>query len=350
MSGTVTQRGELAIIDKHSRATAAIKAGADVVLELPSEFACASADIFSAKALQIMDATGVVTHLSFGCQTGALDGVKALAGLPTLYDTPNIADAQRAPLRSYAAQYQLFASEKCPEYAHLLKDANNLLGICYLRNLSPHIVPIAVTRQGVAHDGGIAGGYASASAIRKIWRCGEDEPYTTPEMAEIFAAQKGRGFAPILIAHNRRGLLQKLRGLTAEEWRALPDVTEGLEYKFMQAVAQAKTFDELLQAVKSKRYTLARLRRIAMCAYLGITAERQQAPPQYLRVLALSQAGRGILKQMSLTASLPIIIKPSKHRDFLTFEANVTDLATLCRPMIGVAGGEWQASPFVEGK
>ena len=344
MSGTVTQRGEFAIVDKYSRAMAAVKAGADIVLELPSEFACASADIFAAKALQILNATGVVTHLSFGCQEGSLDGLCALADLPSLYTNM---DGKMPHIQSYAAEFQQYAAEKLPEHAHLLQDANNLLAICYLRALPASIKPIAVTRQGVSHDGGISGGYASASAVRELWRSGESEPYSTPEMAAAFAEKEARGLAPVMIENNMRGILTVLRSLSAEQWRTLPDVNQGLEHCFMRAAAESLTLDELLLAVKSKRYTLARLRRIAMCAYLGIIKERQQASPEYLRVLALSQAGRGGVKQMHLTAKLPIVTKPANHKELLAFESSVTDLAALCRPKIGVVGDEWRRSPYV---
>ena len=91
-------------------------------------------------------------------------------------------------------------------------------------------------------------------------------------------------------------MLGKLRTMTDEEFEALPYGSEGLWRKFMHACRRENSLEEILAATKSKRYTRSRLDRMAMCAFLGITKEMLEAQAPYVRVLALNDRGRSVLK------------------------------------------------------
>ena len=107
-----------------------------------------------------------------------------------------------------------------------------------------------------------------------------------------------------------------------------------------------------LEQVKTKRYTHARLRRLVLWAYLGITARDIPPSPPYLRVLGFGDRGRELLKQMKQTAQLPVLTKPTHARQLdgeslrlFELEARCTDLYGLCFPQVPPAGAEWTTTP-----
>ena len=92
---------------------------------------------------------------------------------------------------------------------------------------------------------------------------------------------------------------------------SLPDVSEGLEHRILAAARTCSSVQEIIEKVKTKRYTMARLRRIMVHLLLGVTKEIQRTPLPYIRVLGFNETGRKILSRAKDTATLPIIVKPS---------------------------------------
>jgi len=112
----------------------------------------------------------------------------------------------------------------------------------------------------------------------------------------------------------------------------------------------------MLEKIKTKRYAMSRLRRMLMCACLGITAEDTLEPPPYIRVLAMNAAGRELLNSARKKATLPIITKPASARrlsgraaDLFEKEAAATDFYALAYPgeAARAGGGEWRQTPAV---
>ena len=346
MSGHWVQRGECALADKWTRAAAALAGGADLVLELPTLWAMASAEAFARGAVSLLAATGVVDVLSFGSETGELAPLEAAAAA---LDAPDYPEKLRAALGrglSFPAARQEAAGAAC------LSAPNNNLGVEYLRALralgSP-IRPMTVPRQGVAHDGPAAGGYASASAIRKLLRAGRGE-----EAAPYLAAPWSGELADM--SHIERAVLSRLRTTDEGDWAALPDGggAEGLPARLVKAAREAVSLEDFYARAKTRRYPHARLRRLALAAFLGLrAAERPDAPP-YVRVLGLGGRGRELLRKMKDACPLPVIVKPAQARGLdgparALFEAEgrYTDLYGLCFPTPRPCGGEWTHSPAV---
>ena len=165
MSGPFTQRGEAAIVSKYARAEMAVRCGADLVVELPVQWAVSSAESFARGGVQILHALGV-THLAFGSESGDLTALQIVA---QALDSAAFPDA----IRPYLQQGLPFASARQKaletlveaETAEHLTRPNNLLGIEYLRaiqTLAPEMRALTVPRVGAAHNAaGVRRGFAS---------------------------------------------------------------------------------------------------------------------------------------------------------------------------------------------
>ena len=219
-----------------------------------------------------------------------------------------------------------------------------------LRALSSTIRPLTVPRQGAGHDGPAAGGYASASELRRLLRAGRGEeaaPYlTAPWSGELADMQ-----------HIERAVLARLRTMGEGDWAALPDGggAEGLPSRLVKAAREAVSLEDFYTRAKTRRYPHARLRRLALAAFLGLRAAERPAAPPYVRVLGLGGRGRALLRRMKDTCPLPVIVKPAQARELdgparalFEAEAKYTDLYGLCFPTPRPCGGEWIHSPVVD--
>ena len=346
MSGHWVQRGECALADKWLRAALALDRGADLVVELPTPWAMASAESFARGAVSLLAATGVVDVLSFGSETGELAPLEDAAAA---LDGPGYPERLRAALGrglSFPAARQEAAGAAC------LSAPNNNLGVEYLRSLralGSTIRPLTVPRQGVGHDGPAAGGFASASELRRLLRAGRGEeaaPYlTAPWSGELADMQ-----------HIERAVLSRLRTMGEGDWAALPDGggAEGLPSRLAKAAREAVSLEDFYTRAKTRRYPHARLRRLALAAFLGLRAAERPAAPPYVRVLGLGGRGRALLRKMKDTCPLPVIVKPAQARELdgpartlFESEARYTDLYGLCFPTPRPCGGEWIHSPVV---
>ena len=346
MSGHWVQRGECALADKWLRAALALDRGADLVVELPTPWAMASAESFARGAVSLLAATGVVDVLSFGSETGELAPLEEAAAA---LDAPDYPERLRAALGrglSFPAARQEAAGAAC------LSAPNNNLGVEYLRSLralGSTIRPLTVPRQGAGHDGPAAGGFASASELRRLLRAGRGEeaaPYLTAPWSEELADMQ----------HIERAVLARLRTMGEGDWAALPDGggAEGLPSRLAKAAREAVSLEDFYTRAKTRRYTHARLRRLALAAFLGLRAAERPAAPPYVRVLGLGGRGRALLRRMKDTCPLPVIVKPAQARELdgpartlFESEARYTDLYGLCFPAPRPCGAEWIHSPVV---
>lgn len=346
MSGHWVQRGECALADKWLRAALALSGGADLVVELPTPWAMASAEPFARGAVSLLAATGVVDVLSFGSETGELAPLEEAAAALDAPDYPERLRAAMGRGLSFPAARQEAAGAAC------LSAPNNNLGVEYLRSLralGSTIRPLTVPRQGVGHDGPAAGGFASASELRRLLRAGRGEeaaPYlTAPWSGELADMQ-----------HIERAVLARLRTMGEGDWAALPDGggAEGLPSRLAKAAREAVSLEDFYTRAKTRRYPHARLRRLALAAFLGIRADARPAAPPYVRVLGLGGRGRALLRRMKETCPLPVIVKPAQARELdgparmlFESEARYTDLYGLCFPAPRPCGAEWIHSPVV---
>ena len=362
LGGNYLQRGEPALFPKHIRAHAALLCGADLVLELPLPRAMATAERFAFGSVSIMQALGCVDMMSFGAEDtleSLLPAVNALTEEDAL--GPDIRRHQEGG-RTFAAARQLALAERLGRAsAAVLERPNNILAVEYLKAARRlHFAPklLAVPRYGAQHNSTvIRGSFASASALREI--VGSDgvgalAPYVPRPALEVYRAEEKRGLLPVRPGALESAVLPALRRMTREDCAMLPDVSEGLENRLYGAVRMTTTLEGLYAAAKTKRYTAARIRRLALSAYLGLTERDAVAPVPYLRVLGLNRRGIEVLAMAKEAARLPLgssLARLERQNAecarFARLEALSTDLYTLLLPHALPCGYDYTCKPIL---
>lgn len=357
MSGNFVQRGDLAILRKHARAKAAVLGGADLVLELPAAQALLSAEGFAQAAVGALADTGVVDSVSYGSECGDAAALRTLAQALLRDDFPPLlreALASGAPFA--AAREQALARLIGAEKASLLRTPNNILGIeyekvCLARGLGSFTIP----RIGAAHDGEAADGIASASRIRAGLLAEEDmDIYLTEGSSAVLAEESAAGRAPVGLAALERAILARFRLMSEADFAPYDEGGEGLYRRFAAAAAESRSVEELLTRVKTRRYAMARLRRLLLRSFLNLPGHDSRVP--YLRVLACNETGRALLKEMRGVSSLPIITKPAEGRRLqddaraaFAAECRCADLYALAcpDPAESAGGADWRTGPCI---
>lgn len=291
MSGNFVQRGHPAVFDKTLRARAAVACGADLVLEMPVTKALSSAEGFAAGGVEIL--SRLCDSLCFGAESGDC----------ALF--PKIADALLQPafsdaLQSFLARGLSFpaarqaALEEMGFDVSILSQPNNILAVEYCKAIlsqNSKMIPLPVLRQGSYHDDTPDPENPSATSLRHLLETGGCWLSFVPPEAQPVVADA----ALHSLRWGEKAMLYRLRTMEDGEFEALPYGSEGLWRKFMHASRSCSSLEEILSATKSKRYTRSRLDRMAMCAFLGLTAADLSAPIPYVRVLAFNDRGRDIL-------------------------------------------------------
>ena len=295
MSGSFVQRAEPAVVDEFLRAECALRNGADMVIELPVAIATAAGRDFARGAVNIVAALPDVKFLVMGCedethiatladvQFTESESFKAVlksaldagASYPSAYTTATAVEAEKRGIDRNTSDI-------------ILKKPNNLLCIEYikaLKSLGSDIEPVLIKRRGSDYnDKEIGTGYASASAIREVLL---SNPYAAQaQMPSNIAEAVTRAAAAYPVRRDVYDALviDAIRRADTASLRTLRSVGEGLEYKLKEAADTVVTVDALCQAVKSKRYTMSRVRRIALECLLDITAGSVPPPCRVLGV------------------------------------------------------------------
>ena len=321
MSGNFVQRGAPAIVDKMRRAKAAVLCGADLVLELPVTYALSSAEGFAAGGVKIL--SSICDALCFGAETADSESIMAVAGALLSESFPEALRRHLDAGLSFPAAREAALADLGHDAA-LLKTPNNILAVEYCKAIlsqNTSMKPMPITREGSYHDELPDRENPSATAVRSLMLREENwGSYIPKNAAACFES------APLHhITAGERAALMKLRTMTDEEFEALPYGSEGLWRKFMHACRKEATLEDILTAVKSKRYTRTRLDRMMMCAVLGITNQMLSQDIPYVRALAFNDRGREILKQAREHMDIFNIGQPVDH-SYATLEARCDDL------------------------
>ncbi len=328
MSGNFVQRGEPSLIDKWSKAEIAIKCGFDMVIELPTVYAISSAENFAQGAIKILQAFGDVT-LSFGSELGNLSILNEFADI--FYDEPKeyltILNHELDKGLSYPKAREnavLFYLNDIRKYSNVLSSPNNILAIEYLKAIKKFkskILPITIKRIGTEYNStNINGSFASATAIRKLINDNKNIKGLLPKSSfEILNSNIKYGKLVNSIKIFEKEIIYTLRKMSVQEIANLQDVSEGLENLIKQAANSCNNLEDLINSIKSKRYTRSRIQRILLYSILNITKKDIQdsykAKP-YIRILGVSQHGRSLLSQVSSNRlKYPVVTSVKKFMD-----------------------------------
>lgn len=294
MSGNYVQRGHPAIFEKSLRAEAALRCGADLVIELPVTTALSSAEGFASGAVAVL--SRLCDGLCFGAEDADDALLQATARALLSEDFPPLLRRELEKGCSFPAARQA-ALEEMGLSARILESPNSILAVEYckaiLRQSSP-MKPIPILREGSYHAEEADSDNPSATSLRLRLEKGLDVSAFLPEAAgQVFQD------APIhTLESGQRAILARLRTMTDGEFEALPFGSEGLWRKLMHESRRQASIEAIAAAVKSKRYTRSRIDRMILCAFLGITDEILNMEIPYVRVLGFNDRGRNILKHV----------------------------------------------------
>lgn len=354
MSGNYTQRGGTACLSKFARAEMAVRCGADLVAELPTPWAMATAEKFADGGVVLLAKCGV-TKLYFGSECGDIGALQAVAEALLEETLPQAIRQKMQGGLPYAAARQTVLEERMGSGAALLSQPNNTLGAEYLKAVLRRRLPMeagTVRRQ----DGGHFGD-ASASQIRTLLAAGQaaDAFALMPAAAaEILRREMECGRAPVCPDGLERAMLARLRLLDEDDFAPYDGGGEGLYRRVYRAVQSGGSAAEILTLATTKRYPTARVRRMLWAAFLGLEKPADEVP--YVRVLAATAEGRRLLRQLQ-SEGVPVLTKPAdvaalgeEAQRLFAREAQRTDVFALAYPAgQGGCGSDWRHTPVITG-
>ncbi len=352
MSGSFTQRGGVAIFDKLTRAKPALENGVDLVIDLPARFSLTSAAGFARGAVDIAAALGCVDMLAFGSESGDIAALKEASG--AIEYTVHTAEFDELIQRgnSYPAALQKALKQfYTDDVAELIASPNNTLAIEYLNALDTRgsaIEPFTVRRYGAGHDedfdesSASQSEFLSGSAIRRLIAEGKDYSKYAPLVAAPSAD----------ISRLERAVLANLRALRPSDLERVADCAGGLGDRLYKAIRKGNSLSGIYFMTKTKRYTLARIRRAVLCGFLGIDKEISRERCAYIRVLGMNARGKEILSAANCTlpidTSLKALSKTSPEaRRQAEFEARLTDIYGLAFAEPPVCGVDYTSKPII---
>ena len=367
MSGNFIQRGEPALFDKFSRAKAAVESGVDLVVELPSIYASQSAELFAKGSVSLLNSLGCVNSICFGSEEGNIDALYLIASILCLEP-----QEFKEKLSSYLGEGMLFPTARnkalfdyinSPDFSFgdnfngidlseerlndILSSSNNILGIEYIKqliSLKSDIKPFTIGRIHSEYNSEeISGNINSATAVRKKLyeiisskennssdideliksiQTSTDITNSIPESTlNMITSNIEKGFLPMYPEYFFETLISTIIR-DKKNLESYFDISEGIENKIFKAALVAKNYDELLNLVKSKRYTMTRIKRCLNNILLGITKDDMELAKgintiPYVRILAFNSKGREIIREIKKSSEIKIINKFSEVEHFM---------------------------------
>jgi len=377
MSGNFLQRGEPAICNKWARAEMALKSGADLVIELPFCFSVRSAYYFAQGALKLLQRCGVITHLVFGAESSSLkvlDSIsEVLAFEPPAYSNlvkEYLSSGKSFPLARSRALQQ-YMGKHFADLQDIISGPNNILAMEYLRVIkeeSLDLSPVMVQRKGSSYHDTTLSPFASATAIRNHMLTNHglnDLGGSMPsDSLDLLQREISQGRCPVSFNTLESTVMFKLRTMSLKDLKNIYEISEGLESRFKEAARCSGTLAELLKTVKSKRYSLTRIKRTLLYILFTLTSEQilgfDQHGPMYLHILGFSAKGQKILQEIKNKSELPIFsrgkdMKKTRDenpgsilRDMIDLDVQATDIYTLLypKPSERKAGKDFTTSPI----
>ena len=345
MSGNFVQRGTPAILDKYNRAEAALKSGVDLVLELPTMYATASAEYFALGGVALANTLGIVTHLSFGSEYGQADKFMEVANL--LLNEPEemkipLKDALKEGL-SYPAARAYAVKVSHPELADILETPNNILGVEYckaLLKLKSSIIPHTIKRQGQDYHSETADtGFASATGIRKLMNDASDKNRQLLE-SQLPAAtydllSKHIGTAPL--TEDDLSLLLRYKLITENRSHLTEyfGVNRELSNRIYKHLNEFESFSSFAELLKTKNVTRTAINRALLHILLDIKAEDVQDVTKrgcvdYIRVLGFRKEAAGLLKEFSDLPEIPLITNLSAAPVLCEIDIRADQIYQMC--------------------
>ena len=323
LSGNFTQRGDFSIIDKWKKVEIAKQAGIDLIVELPFPFATQSADVFSYGAISILESLKVDKFV-FGSENDNLDDLIEIAKcqvenedfdkLVKIYSKFGL----NYPTAINNAVYDLTGKK--------VNTPNDLLGVSYIKTIMQNnynIKPICIKRTNDYHDDSLSD-ISSGTAIRNALSQNKDISNSIPTFVSPYLNN--------LHFRNDYFKLLKYRIMTDNNLNIYQTVDEGIDRKIKKVILECNNYEDLIDKVKSKRYTYNRISRMLLHILVGFTKEmaNNMKKVDYIRILGFNAKGQAYLNSVKKDCDLPILSRFKKNTsDMLELELQTTIIYNL---------------------
>ncbi len=311
ISSSFTQRGEPSIINKWDKTDICLKAGIDLVIELPYVFSTESADYFSYGALTILEKLGVDKFV-FGSETNDIDIFKKIVDI----------QLNNEDFDKLVKIYLKFGNNYPTALSLALKDLdgevltlpNDLLGISYVKIIKENnykIKPFCIKRTSDYNSLSIDNNISSATAIRKALEENKDVSSLVPD----FVLEK---FSELHFKEDYFKFL-KYKIMLDDNLERYQTVDEGLGFKLKKEIISSTSYDELIEKTKSKRYTQNRINRMLNHILCNFTKEKKSKCQdlEYIRILGFNDKGQIFINKNKKKCDLPIISNFSKNKSVM---------------------------------
>lgn len=351
MSGNFVQRGLPAILDKYARAEAALRCGADLVLELPVPYATGSAEYFAQGAVALLDSLGVVDALCFGSECGNLSELLPFARLfeeePEEYQQLLRLHLKRGctfpEARSLAAEELLHYSEhiplcsdpdlSCRAASAVLEEPNNTLGIEYCKALLHRrsaIKPVTLKRRSAGyHDASLDAELASATAIRReLFRSETLSPTLRSQLPEASLEIMNRAKGFVRFEDFSLLLYYRLLSTSQKDLASVWDMGEDLAARIYNRRFSFTTAPAFADELKTRQLTHTRITRALCHLLLDLKTEdmsrlKDAGYPVYPRVLGFRKSAAPLLSSIKRNGTSPLLVKAADASQILNADQTV---------------------------
>ena len=316
MSGNFTQRGDASIINKWDKTEIALNNNIDLVVELPFEYTCESADTFALGACTILNYLKV-DYLVFGSESNDIELIKNIANtqLDKKYDLK---------VKEYinkGINYATALSKALEDFGFSnIKNPNDILGVSYVRELirlKSNIIPITIKRTNDHNSKTLTKYITSASSIRENIKHKNVKKYV-PKITYKYLKKK-LYFTEDYFSLLKYKILSEIDNLNIYHL-----VDEGIENKIKKVIYKSNSYDELILNIKSKRYTYSKIKRMLLCILIGFTKEdAKKRNINYIRVLGFNKKGQNYLNKIKKEINIPIY---TNYNNNLNLQLKVTSI------------------------
>lgn len=326
MSGSFTQSGNIAIYDKFTRAKLATEYGADLVLELPTIFANSSSRYFALGAINLLDKLGIIDSICFGCESEDITTLKEIVDITEKNEDKIWNDIQaylKSGISFAVARQQALSNYLTDKQLENISLPNNILAIEYIkaiRDINSNIQPYSIKREMSDFNEIILNNnsynFTSATSIRNSIKSGKLNilsKYMPPLVYKTITTK------PPLFNDSLFEILKyKIITMTKEELGCIQEVTEGLENKILEAINISKSYEDLIQNIKSKRYQMSKIKRMLNNILLNITKKDFNYfidnNLTYAHVIACSDNGKELLSKISSNSDIDLITSLNENK------------------------------------
>lgn len=324
MTGNFTERGDVAIIDKWKRTKMALLAGIDLIIELPFPFSTQSADYFSYGAITLLEKLKV-DKIIFGSESDDVDTLELIA--KTQLNNPDF-DKLVKIYSKLGENYPSAISKAIKDLTGKeIITPNDLLGISYIKTILKNNYKIkyeTIKRTNNYHDENSTDSISPASSIRKSLKEGKNITNQVPSYTNKYL----NNFHYIDDYFN----LLKYKIITEKDLSIYSLVDEGIDKVLKKNIVEATSYDDLINRIKSKRYTYNKLSRMLLHILCNFTKEEKKKYENitYIRILGIDNKGKKYLNSIKKELDIPLISKISKEKDpMLEFEIETTKIYAL---------------------